>query len=269
MATHNQVIVTGYLKNEPYIFGEEGNERILIQIRTTHRPTDGYYEKQYEDLLVYYDSDALMPRLKKLKMYDVIEVKGVFNVMPTDKASVCPNCGHKNIKYNGTATYIYPIDFLKLNALSTSNDWDSTSLEGIISRHYEEWSNNLFLIGTVINDPEMTGTQKHPCCRYMLGIDRKYYVKTQSEIKADYPWVYSYGQQATTDYMHLKKGSIVMVDGFIENRNCLPKMVCEKCQKTYEYEDVITSFIPYSVEYLADYITDEEINAVLGENEVK
>lgn len=267
MATHNQTISTGYIKNDPQIWGDPGSEKFICQIRTTHRPTDGYYEKKYEDLLVYYDGEELMPKLKKLKKFDVIEIKGVFNVLILNKKSICPVCQHENIKYNGTATYIYPIDVLKLNSLTTSNEWDSTSLEGIISKHYEEWSNNLFLIGTLVKDPEMVGSEKHPCCRYMLGIDRKYFIKTQSDITADYPWVYSYGQQATWDFMHLKKGSVVAIDGFIENRNCLPKIKCEHCQKEYEYDDVITSFIPYSVEYLSNYITDEEIAAFTENNQ--
>lgn len=269
MATHNHVLTTGYIKTEPMIVGEDtGDVKFICQIRTTHRNTDGYYDKNFEDLLIYYDGEELMPKLKKLKQYDVIEVKGVFNVMTMNKLSICPKCGHTNVKENATATYIYPIAILKLNSLSTTNEWNSAALDGIITTHYEEWSNNLFLVGTVAKEPEMIGTEKHPCCRYMLGIDRKYYIKTQDNIKADYPWVYSYGQQAAWDYMHLKVGSTVMIDGFIENRNCQPKIKCEKCTTEYEYDDVMTSFIPYSVEYLKDYITDEEIAAhMAGQNQ--
>ena len=111
----------------------------------------------------------------------------------------------------------------------------------------------------------MIGDAKHPCCRYRLGVDRKYYIKTQSEITADYPWVYSYGQQAEYDYSHLKmpqdgeQGSLVLVDGFVQYRDVEAKMVCDACGEPYTYHDIVTEFIPYSIEYLNNYITDEEI----------
>ena len=36
-------------------------------------------------------------------------------------------------------------------------------------------------------------------------------------------------------------------------------MICEHCGKEYTFDDAATEFIPYAIEYLSDYITDEEI----------
>lgn len=264
MAAHNQTISVGYLLNDPLITNEgvEGEEKILFQLRTTHRNPEGYIKKQFEDVIVLCDDIKLMPQMKKLKKNDLIEIKGVFTVLRSNKASNCPCCGHKNIKENGTATFIYPISIIKLNALSTAYEWDTSLPEQILAKHYEEWSNNILIVGKIVTEPEMGGTDKHPWCRYMLEVDRKYFIGTQSDIRTDYPWVYTYGQKSSDDYLYLRKGSIVLVNGFISNTAVQATMKCEKCNSEYEYPDVRTSFITYSVEYLSNFYSPDDIKAM-------
>lgn len=261
MATHNQVREIGFLLSPPKIVNEgiEGAEKILFTIRTVHREVDNYNGNKFQDLLIYYDGTKYIEKMKKLVKYDVVDIKGVFNVLSVDKRSQCPGCGNINVKHLGTSSFIYPIAFMKLNALETAYEHDEDLPEQILVKCYEEISNQSLIIGTVVSDPELTGTEKFPCCRYRLGVDRKYYIKTQSNITADYPWVYSYGKQAEMDYVHLKKGSLVLIDGFVQNRRVESDIECTECGQTYKYPDVATEFVPYSVEYLCDYITDEEI----------
>lgn len=261
MATHNQVREVGYLLKDPKIMNEgiEGSEKILFQIRTARRDTEGYLGKRFEDVIIYYDGTELMDKLKKLKAYDLIDVKGVFNVLTVNKKSLCPHCGAQNIKYRGSSTFIYPIFVTKLNSLMVSFDQNAELPEQILEERFKEVSNQALIIGTVVSDPELIGTAKIPCCRYRLGVDRKYYIKTQDELTADYPWVYSYGQQAEWDIRHLIKNSVVLVDGFIHNRQVNANMTCETCGGEYTYPDVTTEFIPYSLEYLSGHKTDEDI----------
>jgi len=215
--------------------------------------------------MIYYDGIELMPRIKKLQQFDLIDIKGVFNILTVNKKSNCPGCGQQNIKYRGSSTFIYPISLVKLNAMREAYEHDPQLPLRILEKHFKETSNQVLIVGTVVSQPEMIGDAKHPCCRYRLGVDRKYYIKTQSEITADYPWVYSYGQQAEYDYSHLKmpqdgeQGSLVLVDGFVQYRDVEAKMVCDACGEPYTYHDIVTEFIPYSIEYLNNYITDEEI----------
>ena len=82
----------------------------------------------------------------------------------------------------------------------------------------------------------------------MLGIDRKYYIRTQSDVTADYPYVYSYGNQALMDLRHLHKGSLVLADAFLRTREVQNNMVCGECGGTYQFQDVAMELIPYSVE---------------------
>lgn len=261
MATHNQVREVGYLLQDPKIMNEglEGSEKILFKIRTIRRETEGYFGKKFEDVIIYYDGTELMPRLKKLKRFDLIDLKGVFNVLTVNKKSRCPACGEQNIKYRGSSTFIYPIFFNKINSLATLFDNDEESPEMHLEKHWKEVSNQALIIGTVVNEPELIGLPNRPCCRYRLGVDRKYYIKTQDELTSDYPWVYTYGEQAEWDIRHLRQGALILVDGFIHNRQVDANITCEHCGTGYTYPDVTTEFIPYSLEYLAGHKTDAEI----------
>lgn len=263
MATHNQVRIKGYILNEVKIIGDTENqtEKAFINVRTTHRDIDNFKGERFEDILVYYDGsdERMMEKIKKLNPFDIIDIKGVFNILTMNKRSHCPSCGEANVKYNGSATFIYPIDIEKCNALMTAYEHDEELPEKLLVKHYKETSNQALIIGTVVNDPKLKQYKNTACCQYMLGVNRKYYIKTQGEITADYPWVYTFGQQAEDDARHLIKGSVILVDGFIRTRKVGVPMVCENCGAEYEYPDLATEFIPYSVEYLNNYLTDEDI----------
>ncbi|MFR5032005.1 MAG: single-stranded DNA-binding protein [Blautia hansenii] len=263
MATHNQVRLVGFLKNNPQIINpdQEGETKILFLLRTIHREIDGYHGMQFQDLMVYYDGTELMPKMMNLTQFDLIDIKGVFNILSLNKLSTCSGCGNKNIKYNGTSTFVYPIAVTKLNGMQSAYEHDVELPERILEKHFKEVSNQALIIGTVVSEPEMVMVEngKFPCCRYRLGVDRKYYIKTQGDITADYPWVYSYAQQAERDFTHLKKGTLILVDGFIQNRKIKSRMICQTCGKEYLFDDAATEFVPYAIEYLSDYVTDEEI----------
>lgn len=61
MATHNQVRMVGFLLAHPKIIneGQEGAEKAIFRIRTTHRDVDIYNGQQYQDVMIYYDGIEL------------------------------------------------------------------------------------------------------------------------------------------------------------------------------------------------------------------
>lgn len=61
-----------------------------------------------------------------------------------------------------------------------------------------------------------------------------------------------------------KPGALILVDGFIQNRQVKSKMICSQCGVEYLYDDAATEMIPYAVEYLAGHLTDEEIALTAG-----
>ena len=56
-----------------------------------------------------------MTRLKSLVAYDLVDIKGVINVLSVNKPSICPSCGEKNVKVFGVSCFIYPITVIKLD----------------------------------------------------------------------------------------------------------------------------------------------------------
>ena len=121
MAAHNQVRVLGYLLSDPAIYEDEtGDAKIYLAIRACNRAVDGYPDSSFQDLLIFYDGasedhnrDKLMTRLKSLVAYDLVDIKGVINVLSVNKPSICPSCGEKNVKVFGVSCFIYPITVIK------------------------------------------------------------------------------------------------------------------------------------------------------------
>lgn len=289
MAAHNQMRIVGYIKDEPTVMGEDGMKTVMLNVRTTHRWTEDCFEHRvFEDVMVYFNDNndrKLMSRMLEFKKMDLVDIKGVFSVLVLNKPSVCEHCGCRNIKYNGCITVLWPISAIKrgnleadylrwkdqcrayktlteeerVEGLMKDPKVDEPIPEKVLTMHFQEISNQVIVIGTLVSEPERLGTEKRPGCRYMLGIDRKYYIRTQSDVTADYPYVYSYGNQALMDLRHLHKGSLVLADAFLRTREVQNNMVCGECGGTYQFQDVAMELIPYSVEYLNNYWTDEDI----------
>ena len=162
MATHNEVRIVGYLKKDPMIMnpGVEGEEKILCTVRVANRELDGYNDPPFQNILLYYDGTEMMDQIKKLKAYDLIDVKGVVNVLNMYKRSVCPSCGKEN-KKGGTFFGVYPIHISKLNGLQTVYEHDSELPDEVLIKHYREVSNHALVIGHVNTIPEMPETDNH------------------------------------------------------------------------------------------------------------
>ena len=64
-----------------------------------------------------------------------------------------------------------------------------------------EISNTVFLLGNLTCEPIQWYVEKKPYTRYQLAINRKYCPKGLQEVteRTDYPWVYSFGQQAVDE----------------------------------------------------------------------
>lgn len=263
MATHNQVRIVGYLMKEPTIINEgmPGEEKFIVQVRTARRDIEGFMDRRFADLILFYDGTELMGRLKKLRRFDAVDVKGVFNILPTPKIHKCTECGCENTKYNTLSSFIYP-QFLQRIA-SYKDYYETTSVmpNKLLEDNYKEVSNQCLIMGTVVSEPEFIRTKRGlSICRYCVGVNRKYYINTQNTMISDYPWVYSYGSQAEDDYRHLVKNeSLVMIDSFVHNEHFKNKMVCGNCGQEFTYTDIGTQFTPYAVEYLCGYKTDEDI----------
>lgn len=263
MATHNEARLIGYILNDPKILneGKEGQEKVVFKLRTTRRKIEEYHEDQYADVIILYDGTEMMDKFKNFKKYDIVDFKGVVNILPVKKPAQCKYCGYQNIRYSAS-TFVYPISATRLGSYMDYLEVVGESPDALLYKNYKENSNQVSIMGTVVTDPEIVplGKNSATCCRYGLGVDRKYYIKTQDDKKADYPWIYSFGEQAEMDSIKLIKfKSLIMVVGFIHNKTINTKIKCEKCDCEFTNKNIVTQITPYSVEYLTGYKTDEDI----------
>lgn len=276
MASYNECWMEGFLQADPIVMNadDEGTQKILMRLKTIRRNVLSETKDVFEDVLVFYDgsgSREIMPRMEKLKKMDLVFIKGVIRILTLQRVSQCPHCGQKNIKYGATQVFIHPIYIEKKDSFSNlSKVENSRSAEEVLKNNYQEISHQILLMGNVVTHPEfITLKTGIPCCRYKLGVDRRYYLKTEADIKADYPWVYSYGEQAERDYRYLigadkdkeEQGTLVLEKVFMHNRTGKAKQVCAACGQEYTYPLTVTDFVPYSVEYLENRRTDESIAA--------
>lgn len=258
MATHNTVRLAGYLLEPPSILNIdiEGQEKAFLKLRTMRRDADDVGPEPFETVWAFYDGKEYMPLIKKLVKYDLVEIKGVFTILPANKPSKCTFCGATNVKVNGTYAFVYPQWVRKIDNLPDQLP------DAIITKHYKEVSNYFTLIGVVVSDPEETrikGEEDIKACKYRVAVNRKYFIPTQPDIHADYPWVYTRGQQAEDDLRHLQQKAQILVDGYIHTRTVQVPITCSECGQEYKYQDLLTDFYPYAVEYLSGHKTDEDI----------
>jgi RNase P subunit RPR2 len=254
----------GYLLKDPEIREDATHSLALMRVRTVRRDLDSCNDNRFEDVLVMCDDSdkniQLMPKVKKLQQFDVIYVKGVVNVLPMYKRSLCPNCGNVNVRLFSSSALVFPTFIRKEDSFRPNYDIDPTSPDLLLTKLYKEVSNSVTLEGTVVGEPEQVDTKNRGVvCRFPIGIDRHYYIKSQSETHADYPWIYAYGKEAEKALRHLKMQSVVLINGFMQYRKLKMKQTCSACGSIYTYEDSVASIVPYAIEYQRDYTTDEEI----------
>ena len=194
--------------------------------------------------------------IEQYKTNDIIEVEGVITTKNVIKASSCEHCGEKNIKEKAIIFVITPLYLCRRESgIRTRED----ALQKL--QPHVEISNKCFALGTVLRNPELiaVGKKKKNTVRYPIAIQRKYFIQDSPEVHSDYPWINTIGQQAENDIKYLHTGSVIYVDGYIQTRNAIQTSICNQCGKSYNWKDTAVEIIGYSVEYLQNYLTPEEV----------
>lgn len=276
MASKNSCLMWGFLEQDPTIINEniEGAEQVFLRLKTVRRRVPSETEDVFETVFVFYDgsgSKDVMIRMKNLKKMDLVNLVGVVNILHLNRTSQCPHCGAKNIKYGGTQPFIYPRWIKKFDSFDNlERVMNSRPAEEVLVNNFQEVSHEISLLGNVVTKPELLHLKNGlSCCKYKLGIDRRYFIRTQPDIKADYPWVSSYGEHAERDAKYLigadkekgEQGSLVEIKAYMHNRVGIEKQMCAACQNEYSFPITVTDFIPYDVEYYENRRTDESIAA--------
>lgn len=260
MARHNYVFLYGRVtKNPKIITDSEGNflrgQCLLTTIRGDRSAEDNNYGNFKYDcpILITKDPNVIF-EMSKWHENDMVEVKGTISTREVKRTTTCPNCGHQNAKM-GVLLYITPI---YCSAIEVGGSKDQC-VE--LLKEKCEISNQCIIAGNLCNDPQYYRHANGLCqTQYQIALNRKFRVKEDPpEIKTDFPWIKSNGEAAVSDAKFLKKGSSVLVEGYIQTREIIQKAVCEECEETYEWKDSAMEISPYSTEYLLNCRTVEEI----------
>ena len=290
MARENLAFLRGAVVKEPVVIRDDNGD-YLYALATINV---GRARRKVGDNLRYMrcDNPPIMTRdeecIKQMELWkpnDIVDVKGVISSKNIAKASHCSSCGVKNAA-PGTLVFINPIHVEVIRSCETEKE----ALDYIVANG--EISNQVFLFGTLCRDPKMIRPKKGLIVtQYQIAMNRKYRIATDPpEIKTDYPWVKSYGENAIEDHKRLHVGSEVFIDGFLQARSVNRKAICgviydEKgdvitddngvplsqvdergepigCGTKYEWKDRAMEIVPYDTEYIGDYYSDEEIEEI-------
>jgi single-stranded DNA-binding protein len=258
MAKHNQVILNGQVSIPPRVICDEHGTpvRAMCGVDVMHGTRDfgnNIDNIKYDVPIIMTSESEMIKKIASFKKGDMVEIKGTITTKDVTKRTTCKYCGHKHEKL-GNLVCITPIYAeVRETALSDENGKK-------VLRDRCEISNMVTVIAPLCRDPQLYKTDKgKSVTTYQLAIRRKFRIKKDADVRTDFPWVKSYGLIAENDAKTLRKGSYVFIDGRIQVRQLTRVQECEKCGKTYEWTDSATEIVPYSVEYLRDFYTKEEI----------
>lgn len=253
MAIQNYVDVCAVVHETPLIRKGEVSSRATCPLSTIHGAKDSEHVIAKSKFLTITEEPKTIREMSNWKALDIVRITGFIATKETERKVVCPNCGTINhrsesvatARSGGTIVYIYPIYARKIASFSEKEDAfqylnDNATI-----------ANRVFLLGNLTKDPERKGS----CTRFQVAINRKYCAKGIPDIteRTDYPWIYSYGENAEKDFAALKKGSSVFVDGILRSRNYEEENICVKCGEKIIRKDTALEIVSFSSEYFLNY----------------
>lgn len=269
MARQNVNFLYGRVSKEPIIKLNDNGELILgmvyIQVvRGVRDVKDNQYYIKYDKPLVMSREKEILEKMKDWKVNDIVQIKSMVVTKTIKKTTKCPFCtdeeGNATVnRIEGSLVYLNPIHVTKIRSYGEDK---KAAVDDILENR--EISNQLYIYGTLINDPRLFITKsKLRVTQYQIASNRLFRVRTDDpNIRTDFPWVKTYGEQAVEDKLRLHQSSDVVIDGFLQARNIKRKTVCSCCNKEFRWKDSCMEIIPFSVEYIkGTYKSDDDLKA--------
>lgn len=261
MARHNSISMTGAVLKAPFIkVDDDGNYKYSMceieVVRGNREVGDNKHFPKSENPRIISHDPVCVKEMASWKENDIVQIKGVIAVLNAKKSSFCTHCGEKN-SAEGALVYVAPIFCFVLDHAETAEEAHKKIVE------MREISNQINVIGTLCRDPKSVSPKEGlTITQYQIALNRKYVIRSDPpEIRSDYPWVKSYGENAEKDLMYLHTGSEVFIDGLVQARSVQRHSVCAACGKEYTWKERVLEIVPYETEYLTNYYTEEEIAA--------
>lgn len=269
MARENTVILHGQIQTMPKVYVKDGKpSRGIIVVKTLRRTngTGGYAgSKLYFDCpIILTRNEDMIRQFYNLEAGDMVDIKGALTTKEVEKSALCPHCGTKN-SARGNTVFVTPIFVEKREHALSPEDGLRTLKER------SEISNLITVIGTLCRDPEYHQDDKgRDYAQYQLAVNRRLRIREDSpDIKTDYPWVKTFGQQALNDSRALRKSSVIYITGAVQTREIVRTSICMECGKTFTWKETVTEIVPYATEYLSGCIIPDPEDKANGEVETQ
>lgn len=269
MAIHNQIFLYGMATDPAKIIKSESGEYIQGSINLTVAPgkrqiddvkkgQKGLFRVEFSKLPILSGDPHIIEEMANTKPGDIVLIKGNLLTRNVVKKKICPKCGTP-YKKEGVLTFISPIHY---SIEKTDLTLEDSEME---LRNYCEVSNIATVIGTICRDPEIKSANKRSMIvSFPLAIDRKFFVASDNpENRTDYPYIQIFGKEKGNDVLRrCHTGTTIFVDGIVKTRKYKKmQFPCENpdCDQQIDWNDWTIDIIPFALEYLSDWKTDEEL----------
>lgn len=274
MAIHNQIILYGFVSDPARIIKQDDGTYIQGGISVLTAPgkrtlsvsgrASRFVKLEYATIPVYTGNPDLIETMDELKKGDIVLIKGNLITRNITKTKKCDVCGTPYIK-KGMLTFVNPIDLnIEKRGLSEAEG------EMELKKHCEI-SNVATIIGTICSPPTVTSETKYDkIVKFPLAIDRKFFIKEDNpETRVDYPVVQLHGENGEDALKRCHPGTKVFIDGTIQFRKYKEQLHdCQnpECKNQIKWNDWTLDIVPYDLEYLSDWYTDEDLSKMALES---
>lgn len=261
MARHNDISLYAAIVHMPAFKNNGTKIKAVFPVKVFKGNRNSYdgeiHEKATTPIIATTNPD-LINIIKKIKVNDVVLIKGNVITSNSPKPCVCPYCNATNY-IEGLLTFINPIAIKIVRSNLTAEEATQELYEN------KEFSNEACIIGHLCCDPEQISVlRNNTVVQYKIGIPRKFNLKwdpNNEDNKADFPYVKSYGPNAIKDLERLKTGSTVLIDGYLQSRRFDRTIECSGCGESFVFNDGTLEIVPYQTEYLRHLKTDDDDDA--------
>ncbi len=262
MARENFVLLHGQIQTKPKIYQTtEGSlARAILAVKVLRRPyLNGNGEvvggKLHIDCpIIMSGNEELIRKISCMQQGDMVDIRGVLTTREVLKSTICKKCGTKN-SVQGNSVYITPIYICR-------REEKLDSMAGFeLLKERNEISNVVILIGNLCRPPQLYQDEniRYASCQYQIATNRKYHIRDNgaADVRTDYPWIKTFGEQANKDAIHLQEGATIYINGGLQTREVARTTVCTNCGEEYIWKDTASEVVPYSVEYLENCLFPE------------
>lgn len=254
MAIENKVLLNGQLADAELFStvkdGEDSVYKIVLTMLTLRSYEVGGGKRHYkkERIKVVIRDEKQIQALYRIpaEVGCFMEIYGILCTVPKPKRFTCDHCGNDIITH-GISTFVRPLLFRVTESLEQLgiDDIDGLREDEVFGMLMDRLpvSNVVTVIGNVFRNPEYAPAEG--VCTYGIAINRSFHILEDPEdIRSDFPWIKSFGENAYRDYQYLKnrlpdkQGTTVYVRGSLQGReNYVRKIKCPFCDGVSEKED--------------------------------